>query len=394
MRYLPPAGAGQFPPPAPGYPQQPHPQHPLQPHSQHPHQPPHPQHPPQYRPAPKRGLSAGAIVGIVAGALALLLAAGVALFFAARPSTAPPRNAAQAVAAVEGFLEAVAASDARAAQQYTSSFYQNDLLTDAVLERSNELAPITAIEVSDEARRGDSADQTLVSAAFKVGGTTERRTYRVSSYGNDTPEIYDALERIHPFGFTGLDATINGVPIQDESYAVFPGTYELTLANDLFAVGSIDLDEGEAQTTGKPFTVVNSKDAEQMSYLEARLSDKGTRLFRELVTAAVAECVAMTTLATPCGLDVSEDFTGSAQPIDGTVQRTITPTGAKELAAFEPRPDYEYPTLVTAYLFVDIDTSVEVSEGNDPATRERAYGSDLLSPFVDFSEETPSVVWH
>ena len=328
-------------------------------------------------PAPKKPMSKGLMWGLIGGgALLVLLIAAAIIVPALLRGPAPTASS-----SVEAYLTAISEGDAETALEYVDPYGDETLLTDEVLKASNELAPITDIVV-EESDSG-SYDST-VTASFSVGGETVERDFTVYDYGDEFV-ISDGLSSISLSYFNGLGLTVNGVAPEDDYSYVFPGTYQLALGYEQFAIGS------ETDT----FRVVEDDDAEQFYDVQPVLTEDGEATFRELVTAAIQECVAMKTLTTPCGMDISDiDLDGGAYTaIDGTVTRTLESGWEKTIADMEITVDYSNPTLVSSWDTPSVDMTLQGEKGGQKAEFEVWFGGYMDYPSVDFAEETPVVTW-
>lgn len=355
-----------------------------------------------YSPAPqKRGLSTGAIVGIVVGGVALLtaimLVLGFALFgnlfrasFPPASVEADPEAAAIAVTTVEDYLAALADGDAEAAKKFLGPTADSPLLTDEVAKRSVELAPITNISVDPDPVATYSSSEFEVEAAFSVDGRTVERTFNVFGYGDGDVEIIDGTEMISTYGtFEHFDATVNGVPFPKTHATVFPGTYEFDLGNDAFV---LEVEGGTITDTGTIVRLVEYDDATMFYSLRLQLAPESLKTFRSLVRESLDECLAMTTDSTPCGMDVPKQGDDLGTPIDGTAQRSLPEDADGILRALEPSASIDNPLVMRAMQYVPFDLTVEV-EANGKRSTERVYDTNMLRPSVDFGSETLEVTW-
>ena len=328
-------------------------------------------------PAPKKPMSKGLLFGLIGGGvvLVLIIAAAIIVPLLLR---APAQTAS---GVVEGYLTALSEGDAETALTYVETYADESLLTDEVLAASLELAPITDIVVEESEDIGDYGS-TLVSASFAIGGETVEREFEVYRYDDDW-QLYDGLVTATVSSFEGLGLTVNGVEPGDESVSLFPGTYQLALAYEEFA---IDADSDI-------FTIATDDDSEQFWDLQPVLTEDGAAAFRSLVRAAVEECVAMKTLSTPCGMDISDIDLQGYTPVEDSVTRTITTEGQKDLDEMEPDISYSSPTLVSTYDSVDVDITLQGKKDGTTAEFDVWFGGYMNSPSVDFSAETPTVTW-
>ncbi|MFS0853847.1 hypothetical protein [Microbacterium sp. 179-I 3D4 NHS] len=345
---------------------------------------------------PNQKLSKGAWIGIIAGALIVLLvvAAIIVVPLLARGSAgsdgagagdggSPPQGASTPAEYVEGYLQAVADGDAEAALEYVdSSSYSDVLLTDEVLKASRELGAIDDIETGEPSEPKDEYDPVTVPVTFTVGGeevSTEFKVYQ-SSYDGEM-SMYDGLVTIGTYGFEGLGLTMNGVEVSDESLAVFPGTYELALDVEGFTIDK-----------GPTFVIATDDDADALYDARPVLSEEGAATYRELVSASLRECLAMKTLSTPCGMDVSQHEQDGFTPVDGSITRALTAEGESTLAAL--KGDISERAVVSSFDAIHTEiVLVAQNAAGDQANFTVLFGAGLLTPKVDFAAEEPTVVW-
>ena len=327
--------------------------------------------------APRKPLSKGALFGIIGGAAAVVLIIAAAIIVPAL-LRGPAVTASDVV---ENYLTALSEGDAEAALEYVDTYGDDALLTDEVLAASLELGAIDDIEVEEVS---DSDDfESSVPVTFTLGGEEVSRDFLVYNYTGDDEEwhIADALISVSGFyGFEGLGLTVNGAEAP-ENAAVFPGTYELALGVEQFTI------EGDTTT----FVVASDADAEALWDLRPAITEDGTAQFRSLVRASVEECVAMNTLTTPCGLDLTGIDLDGATPVDGTVTRTITAEGQATLDSMTA--EVSSGAIVTSYDSVDVEMTLQGDQGGSRLDFEVLFGGYLNSPTVDFAAETPVVTW-
>lgn len=336
---------------------------------------------------PNKKLPTGALVGIIAGGIiaVLVLAAVIIIPLANRgggggaggDSPAPKSSTPEEF--VEGYLNALAEGDAEAAMTYIdTSSYSTELLTDDVLKASLELGAIDDIEVG-KAEEGDYGD-IVVSATFTIGGKEVTREFEMyqSEYDGDIT-MYDGAARVSTYSFDDIGLTVNGVEASDDAL-VFPGTYEFGTTFEEFAI------EGEST-----LVIADEKSEEALISLRPVLSEEGIATFRELVTASLRECLAMKTLSTPCGMDVTGLEKDGYSAVDGTVARVLTAEGEATLAALEG--EVSDRAVVTVYESLSIDITLEGQNAAGERGGFRTFSSGLLTPKIDFAAETPTVVW-
>ena len=379
---------------------------------------------------PRRKLSRGALIGIISGAVAFVLLIGGSIIGIAASIGARSTPETRAVAAVEEYLTALSESDAKAALEHVDATGQvRKLLTDKVLKRSNELAPISDITVSPETESGRSEYDVTVSVSFQAGEDTVKRTFDVYSYSEDSLYISDGLDHISDtYGYDGLGFQVNGVELEAESYPVFPGSYDFTLANPYFTFDTSKLNvndpsdepdetpetpESDAETTAAALSVQTTKsdkaaknaeaegtlvkiytedDTEMLYTMSPKLTPEGEQTFRDLVRESLNACIADTSLKTACGMDLSE-FQDGIIPSEGTAQRSLTAESDALLNELTPVLDYENPAVVSTYDYLTVDTTIEGELDGQRGKAEVLFGGDPGSPSVDFSQDPPSVSW-
>ncbi len=327
--------------------------------------------------APKKPMSKGLLFGIIGGAAVLVLLIAAAIIVPNLLRGAAPT----ASDAVEKYLTALSEGDAEAAITFVETYADDSLLTDEVLGASLELAPITDIVVEES--EDASEYEATVSASFAVGGETVERDFTAYNSSEDGWLISDGLVMATLSNFDGLGLTVNGVEPADSSTSLFPGAYQLALGYEQFALDS-DTDT---------FTLSTDADSELFWDIYPVLTDDGAATFRSLVRTAIEECVAMKTLTTPCGMDITDIDLSGYTPVDGSVTRTITGDGQATLDSMLPEVDYSTPTLVSTYDTPDVDMTLQGTKDGTTSEFEVLFGGYMDTPSVDFAQETPTVTW-
>ncbi|MCS3843088.1 hypothetical protein [Microbacterium sp. AK031] len=327
--------------------------------------------------APKKPMSKGLLFGLIGGAAALVLLIAAAIIVPNLLRGAAPT----ASDAVEEYLTALSEGDAETALTFVETYADDSLLTDEVLAASLELAPITDIVVAESE---DATEyEATVSASFAVGGETIEREFTAYSSSDDGWVISDGLVMATLSNFEGLGLTVNGAEPADSSTSLFPGAYRLALGYEEFALDS------ETDT----FTLTTDDDSELFWDIYPVLTDDGAATFRSLVRTAIEECVAMKTLATPCGMDITDIDLSGYTPVDGSVTRTITSDGQATLDSMVADVDYSTPTLVSTYDTPDVDMTLQGTKDGTTSEFEVWFGGYMDTPSVDFAQETPTVTW-
>lgn len=384
--------------PQPQQPQQPQqpsygPPPPGTPYSQSPLPPVAPGPQPLPVPPPDRGgLPVGAIIGIIGGAVGVVVLIGIAFFFLwmtvllgptpprddwPEPTTAPDLTG--AAESVESYLTALAKGDADAALEYVWVEEGEDLLlTDEVLAEAARIAPIGDIEVG-VASPGFEGYGATVPVSFELGDEWVDREFQLWEV-SDGWEISDGLISVWIDGFTGLELEVNGVTAEGYQL-VFPGVYEVTIDNEYL---ELDLPDGRIR-------LAEDLDSEGFYSLRLVTTELGDETFRSLVRASLDECLAMTTLTTPCGFEVSETQTGVAgsRVVEGTVQRELTEEGRAAFERLTIEQDYDPRTAMTTWDYFPVRITAQLASGETV----QVQAGTMHFPSVDFAAAQPRVEW-
>ena len=359
----------------PGQPGQPYPGQPGQPYGAQPGQP-YPGQPyaAQAGGQPPKKTSKGLIWGLIGGGVAVLIV--LILIVALLVVPAITRSSVTAADSVKAYLTAVSKGDAKTALGYLEGVPDKKLLTDEVLKASDKLGGVSHISV---AKGSESKYSGSVRATFEVGDRSVSTTYEVYKV-KDTWKIANGVTPISLDALRGLDATFNGVSADGITDAyVFPGSYEIELNSKYFSI------DGDST-----FTIASSDDASELYDVSTKLNDAGVSEFRSLVRSAVESCVALKTLSTPCGMDITGIDLSGATAVEGTVTRTLTADGSAALDTLEPESNGSSPTVVSAYDSIPVDMSLQ---GSDGQTYTVTFGGYLDTPTVDFGKADPQVTW-
>lgn len=339
-----------------------------------------------------RGRKIGLLIG--AGVLALLLVVGVAVAVlvsrdGARDVTGTPADPADPAVpststpeqAVQGYLEAVAGGRAEEALGYLYERPEDDaLLTDEVLVKANEIAPVTAITVTPPA----SPDSSEVTASYQVGDEPARYDFTVIGDEDRGYTIASGVVRASMSRVDGLDVLVNGVaPADPTSFSLFPGGYEVTTTQEYFTIGGGERVVTDPLSTESYFDVTPALDGE------------GTKLFISMVTEAAEKCLASKELEAGCRLDLPEEFEDGTLIVDGTVKRSMPAETRKNLEVLKPVPSYDNPTLVAheGYLGT-VDFTARCKEGKEEFECEALFGAPPFGqPSIDLAADEPVVEW-
>jgi len=346
------------------------------------------QQPPAGGQPPKKGLGRGAIIGIVVAAVVVLAVIIGAILLITRLVGSPAADgggeeggttATTPAAVVEGYLEALADSDAKTALSFVDEVPSDSpFLTDDVLAASNELAPLTDIVVTEPT---DADFSTSVTATYSLGDVPVTTEFSVNEYDADDVWKLTAVTADLDFGdrFAGLDMTLNGEPLESSSAEVFPGTYELATTTPNFEVTGTT-----AITVREPF------DYPSLSDTSAALTADGVLVFRQAVKDSVAACVAATTFVAGCGIDVPQVLSDGSLLAEGTLVRSLRAETQAKLDNLQPQPGYGDPLVVTGEYIGGISVTASLEGGG---SGDLLFGPSLGSPVVDFTSGTPVVTW-
>ena len=186
-------------------------------------------------------------------------------------------------AVVDAYLGAIVKGDASKAASYLSPAPSNTLLlTDAVLNRSNELAPLTVVTV--KAGASDINGTQNVTATYRIGDT-EVSTAFTTAFTEGQWVIRDdpGAIGVGSLRAAGIPLFINGQEIPDtvDSLPVFPGTYELATKSPLIDYAS-------------PSTLVvrSSDEAPIIGAVKLELTPAGQQAALSAAKNAVSACLA------------------------------------------------------------------------------------------------------
>ncbi|MBS1673783.1 MAG: hypothetical protein JSS74_07440 [Actinobacteria bacterium] len=324
--------------------------------------------------APPAKSSKGLLWALIGGGAALLIVAILVVALLVVPALT--RSSVTAADTVKAYLTAVSRGDAKTALGYLESVPDKKLLTDSVLKASDQLGGVSHISVK---KGGESKYTATVAATFEVGGRTVSTTYEVYK-SKDAWKVANGVIPISLDGLRGFDATFNGVSTAGITAAyVFPGAYQIVLDSKYFSI------DGDAT-----FAIASTDDASALYDVRTKLNDAGVTEFRSLVRTAVEACVAMKTLATPCGMDITGIDLSGATAVEGSVTRTLTADGSADLDALAPESSGSTPTVVSAYDSISVDMTLQ---GSDGQTYTVTLGGYLGTPTVDFGAASPTVTW-
>ena len=225
--------------------------------------------------------------------------------------------------AVRGYLTAVAEGHADDAIAYLADPPgDRTFLTDTVLARSHELAPITDISV---AKNKDVVSP--VTAHFRVGDAMQTETFDLVQSGKywfvTSPRPVQLTDGLRPAAMLGVPLEIDGVPLGPglSSASLFPGRHQVTSPHPFVSLS-------------RQFTVPTDTTV----VLAPSLNDDGVRHIADAAQARLDNCLAQHTFRTDCLLD-------SFDPPDVAPDPTTISWSQPE-ATVLPEPD---PAIKLAY---------------------------------------------
>lgn len=337
-------------------------------------------------PSRPRRLRTGTIVGLSLGGVGVLAVVALVIGLAVLPrGTTPPgladSSSTSAADVVRTYLEAVAEADAETALAQLSSLPSDTvLLTDDVLEKSRQLAPVADIEIGEPVLSGYTGH---VPVTFSIGDSRQQTTFPVDAWGDDETWGVGSLATLSlPGSVDSLPLAINGQAVSGDSVHAFPGTYEITTDSPLFALA------------GPTTVTLRDADWQTLSGVEAVLSPDGLQRFRTAVTDAAHACVASTALQAGCGVDIRAVLDDGTKVIDGTVTRTLGGEAATRLANLEPISTYGAPLQMSTGIIGRVDLTADCEKDGVRMSGCRfTLNPSLGSAIVDFAVDPPVVRW-
>ncbi len=281
------------------------------------------------------------------------------------------------VRAVAAFYQAVVAGDsARALNLVAEPPSDRTLLTDDVLKRSNELAPITNLSYAAQ-------DDGRVAVTFSLGSSQQRAVVRTVA-GPDGYRLTDGLGAID-FTTELTGVLVNGAtwPAETASAAVFPGAYEVVtphryvvlkpLSGDLWLLPGGESETGTA--AGLP---------------KGSLSDAGRGAAVDATRLSLDACLAATD-SNPSGCPQGISRKNRYQP-KGKVQWGLQdePTWDQARVQLQERPTGVSVSITLAFIVAG-DFTDTANQSSVSATLQSDPGSYVA--IVDLATDPPVVAW-
>lgn len=310
-------------------------------------------------PQPKKGSKLPIIIG--AGVLALVLVGTLIGFAVTRgndkttttgggggSSQAPvPAQADKPSDAVQSYLQALAAGDSQTALSFASTQpADTTFLTNEVLAVSNKLAPIADITVpvvDDEYAYTIKASYTRggkkVNTAFSVQKDGDSWKLREAAYDLD---LGSRLNKTLPM-------IINGVPVESDNIALFPGSYEFTTDTKNISYGKsnvVAIDSPSEYPRG-------------LTKLEPTLTSTGEKAFTKALKASIKACMKSKKLKNPgCPNHVTK--VSGTTPKEGTFKWSWDKDSLDNLKI---RLDYSNPAIASASVFLSMKAEGDCKQG-------------------------------
>lgn len=296
-------------------------------------------------PPPKKNSKLPIIIG--AGVLALVLIGGLIGFAVVRnnkdnttttgtggQSQSPvPVQADKPSDAVQNYLQALAAGDAQTALSYAATPpADTTFLTNEVLAASNKLAPISGITVpvvDDEYAYTINASYTRgekkVNTSFSVQKDGDVWKLREAAYDLD---LSSRLNKTVPM-------IINGITVESDSIALFPGSYEFTTGTK-----NISYSKSNVLTIDSP-----SEYPRGLTKIQPTLTSTGEKAFTKAMRDSIKKCMKSKKLKNPgCPNHVTK-VSGGVTPKEGTFKWTWDKDSLDNIRV---RLDYNNPAIASA----------------------------------------------
>ena len=307
---------------------------------------------PPMGPAPRK-MSAGRVAGVVVGALVLILVVAASAYYLlvvnAAPSSTEPGRTTASTAALQGYLDALAAGDADRAKRYAvTAPADSPLLTNDFLKAAVTKSPVTEIHVDAHKDVGTS---TNLSASYKLAGSLVQASYRLTKVGTiwKLDDVVTTVDRPSDWGTLGV--TINDVNAPSTKISLFPGVYQLATGTSLLTFDRTSF------TVDEPSDYVSA-----LSSSEPSLTDAGKTLMISQSQAWLTRCLGVQdTNPKDCGMNtpLPDGVTLAA----GSLKRTVDGSAAPFSDA-TPQVSYGDPTRITLSANVSVKVTAADPQGN------------------------------
>lgn len=200
------------------------------------------------------------------------------------------RQEGAAAGAVQGYLDALASSDAEKALTFAAAEPEGDntLLSRDALMEANKRAALTGAEVNGTTLTEDSPGvwtSGTVQATYSIGDQAQTVDLPIRRVGEDWK--LDRVSAPVKLGLEGPERLVNGVTVPPGAYNLFPGSYSVTSANPLISLGEPDYllaSPVDPETEWEPVPV---------------LSEEGRNRSIEAAKGALNQCLQSKELAPP-----------------------------------------------------------------------------------------------
>lgn len=305
------------------------------------------------------------LFGIAGGVLLVIIALVVTLIVVFTGDSGPGGSP---KAAVQTYLDGLAAGDAKKALSVVRTPPSEKLLTDAVLKKQQASAKISDINVREPSSSFGS--MATVKATYKFGDRNADVDFTLKK-SDDTWTIDNGTIPIDVENARVPQLTAFGVDVSNESKVyVFPGPVEWGSANANFTVKA---DYSRDFPLGPTYSSYVNLDTE--------LSDQGNKTVATAVDGYLTNCAASTQA------DASQDKPGCSQSLyQSVVPGSVRWTKPTDISQLRISQDYDKPTSVKLYGSVEWTatfTSTSSGPGKDTDT-------DFLSGTVDLSSAEPT----
>ena len=320
-------------------------------------------------PPPKSKKPLFIALGVVAAVVIVGLVVSLVVAFSGDSDSGEPD------AAVESYLQALADGDAAKALGLMKAPASELLLTDDILKKQQEIAPITDVKIIDT---NDSSSMATVQATYMFGDRKADETFMLSMTGGDW-RLDDGAVAVDisyfKDGIPGL--TVFGVPVDQESKIyVFPGPVEWGTSNKNFTV--VDEKPNEFAMSGSSYGSTSSPTVD--------LSSTGTAAVQSALQTYVDNC------ALSKETDSSIDKPGCEQTVyafDAEPGSAVW-TAPTDLGAVEYSLGYDDPNQVS--ISGDLPWSVTYrtkASGTRPGETKTETDTQYLYGDVDLSVDEP-----
>ena len=292
----------------------------------------------------------------------------------------------QAKKLVQDYMDALAAKDpAKALELSGQPGEGTTALSPEAYQQALEAAPITDVKLGVIQLDEGGLATAKVPVIYSVGGQQTDQELSLHDYDDDGQFELVAGVGVRdqfPDRLKGLGATLNGAEVPDDTEVLLlPGAYTVATPSEYLTFSA------------DSFTVTNDG-AWPLGELDLAVNDAAKQAFREAVLKAVDACLAEKTLAAGCGLDpVPSSATDGWTASEGTVTRTLSEVGRREIEKMEPTPGHSEPLLLEGSHISGYDYTVECTKDGQTAICEPFIGGSFGRPSVDLSEPALPVFW-